>query len=276
MTGSLAGRRIVVPETRELDLFMNMLRARGAMPIACPLVAIRDVADSALIDLWLRRFIARPCDDLVLLTGEGLRRLIGCAERAGVKPAFVAALAGPRKFARGPKPVRALREIGLDADVVASIPTSAGVVDALSALDLSGRLVGVQLYPDGDHQLLLGFLADVGARADAVVPYLYASQADDEAALAIIKQMAAGEIDAIAFTSSPQVRRLFNVAVKAGRGEALREGLRRTLVAAIGPVVAAELAAFDVRFDIMPANEAYFMRPLVRELGEAFAGRVKI
>jgi uroporphyrinogen-III synthase len=276
MNDVLKGRRIVVPETRELDLFMNMLRARGAMPIACPLVAIRDVADSALIDLWLRRFIARPCDDLVLLTGEGLRRLIGCAERAGVKPAFVAALAGPRKFARGPKPVRALREIGLDADVVASIPTSAGVVDALSALDLSGRLVGVQLYPDGDHQLLLGFLADVGARADAVVPYLYASQADDEAALAIIKQMAAGEIDAIAFTSSPQVRRLFNVAVKAGRGEALREGLRRTLVAAIGPVVAAELAAFDVRFDIMPANEAYFMRPLVRELGEAFASRVKI
>jgi uroporphyrinogen-III synthase len=101
-------------------------------------------------------------------------------------------------------------------------------------------------------------------------------KADDEAALAIIKQMAAGEIDAIAFTSSPQVRRLFNVAVKAGRGEALREGLRRTLVAAIGPVVAAELAAFDVRFDIMPANEAYFMRPLVRELGEAFASRVKI
>jgi uroporphyrinogen-III synthase len=276
MNDVLKGRRIVVPETRELDLFMNMLRARGAMPIACPLVAIRDVADSALIDLWLRRFIARPCDDLVLLTGEGLRRLIGCAERAGVKPAFVAALAGPRKFARGPKPVRALREIGLDADVVASIPTSAGVVDALSALDLSGRLVGVQLYPDGDHQLLLGFLADVGARADAVVPYLYASQADDEAALAIIKQMAAGEIDAIAFTSSPQVRRLFNVAVKAGRGEALREGLRRTLVAAIGPVVAAELAAFDVRFDIMPANEAYFMKPLVRELGEAFASRVKI
>jgi uroporphyrinogen-III synthase len=276
MNDVLKGRRIVVPETRELDLFMNMLRARGAMPIACPLVAIRDVADSALIDLWLRRFITRPCDDLVLLTGEGLRRLIGCAERAGVKPAFVAALAGPRKFARGPKPVRALREIGLDADVVASIPTSAGVVDALSALDLSGRLVGVQLYPDGDHQLLLGFLADVGARADAVVPYLYASQADDEAALAIIKQMAAGEIDAIAFTSSPQVRRLFNVAVKAGRGEALREGLRRTLVAAIGPVVAAELAAFDVRFDIMPANEAYFMKPLVRELGEAFASRVKI
>ena len=276
MDDALKGRRIVVPETRERELFVAMLSARGAIPIACPLVAIRDVADSAPIELWLHRFIARPCDDLVLLTGEGLRRLIGCAERVGTKAAFIAALANPRKFARGPKPVRALREIGLDADVVAPVPTSAGVIDALSASDLSGRLVGVQLYPDGDHRLLLGFLADAGARVDTIVPYRYASEAEDEAALAIVEQMAAGAIDAIAFTSSPQVRRLFDVAVKAGQSEALREGLSRTLVAAIGPVVATELAAFDVHFDIMPANETYFMKPLVRELSEAFAGRVKI
>jgi uroporphyrinogen-III synthase len=276
MDDALKGRRIVVPETRQLDLLMDMLRARGAIPIACPLVAIRDVADSTPIEHWLHRFIACRCDALVLLTGEGLRRLIGCAERAGVREDFIAALASPRKFARGPKPVRALREIGLDADVVAPVPTSAGVVDALGGSDLSGRLVGVQLYPDGDHQLLLGFLAEAGAHVDAIVPYIYASQADDEAVLSIIEQMAAGEIDAIAFTSSPQVRRLFDVAAKAGRSQAARQSLGRTLVAAVGPVVAAELAAFGVHFDIMPANETYFMKPLVRELGEAFAGRIKI
>jgi uroporphyrinogen-III synthase len=276
MDDALTGRRIVVPETRERDLFVTMLSARGAIPVACPLVAIRDLADPAPVELWLRRFVARPSDDLVLLTGEGLRRLLGCAERAGMKAGFVAALGRPRKFVRGPKPVRALREIGLDADVIAPLPTSAGMIDALRASDLSGRRVGVQLYPDGDHHLLLDFLANAGAQADAIVPYAYASKADDAAALAIIEQMAAGEIDAIAFTSSPQVRRLFDVAAKAGRGEALRQGLGRTLVAAIGPVVVAELAGFGAGFDIMPANETYFMKPLVRELSEAFAARAKI
>ena len=276
MDDALKDRRIVVPETRELDLFMNMLRARGAVPIPCPLVAIRDVADSAPIERWLHRFIARPCDDLVLLTGEGLRRLIGCSDRVGIRAAFIAALASPRKFARGPKPVRALREIGMDADVVATVPTSAGVVEAFGASDLSGRRVGVQLYPDGDHQLLLGYLADAGAHVDAIVPYVYASQADDQAALAIIEQMAAGEIDAAAFTSSPQVRRLFDVAARAGKSQEARQGLGRTRVAAVGPVVAAELAAFGVRVDIMPADETYFMKPLVRALSEAFAGRIKI
>jgi len=111
---------------------------------------------------------------------------------------------------------------------------------------------------------------------DAIVPYVYASQADDQAVLAIIEQMAAGEIDAAAFTSSPQVRRLFHVAAKAGRSQEARQGLSRTRVAAVGPVVAAELAAFGVRVDIVPADETYFMKPLVRALSEAFAGRIKI
>jgi uroporphyrinogen-III synthase len=269
----LRDRRIVVPETRELDLLTGMLEARGAIAIACPLVAICDAPDPAPVEAWLNRFIALPCDDLILLTGEGLRRLIGCAERSGLKAPFVAALARPRRIARGPKPVRALREIGLDVDLTAPVPTSAGVMDALAGLDLSNRRVGVQLYPDSDHRLLLSFLARAGAQVDAIFPYVYASKAEDERVLEVIERMAAGEVDAIAFTSASQVRRLREVAAKAGRSDAVTEGFRRCLVAAVGPVVAQELAKFGVRPDVMPANETYFMKPLIRELAEAFVKR---
>ena len=273
MGEQLTGRRIVVPETRELRLLSAMLTERGAIVIACPLVAIRDAPDPAPVAQWIERLIARPCDDLILLTGEGLRRLLGAAERGGLRESVVAALAAPRKITRGPKPVRALREIGLDADLTAPVPTSGGVIDALASFDLSGRRVGVQLYPDGDHQPLLGFLAEAGAAADCVLPYVYASEADDERVLQIIDEMAAGEVDAIAFTSSPQVRRFHAVAAKAGRSEAAQQGLARVLVAAVGPVVAQELAAIGARVDVMPANETYFMKPLVRELSQAFAAR---
>jgi uroporphyrinogen-III synthase len=269
----LSGQRIVVPETRELALLTAMLSERGAIVISCPLVSIRDVPEPAAVDEWLARFIARPSDDLILLTGEGLRRLLEAAARSGVKAPFLAALAAPRKIARGPKPVRALRENGLDADLTAPVPISGGIVDALRPFDLSGRRVGVQLYPDGDHRLLLEFLAAAGAQADCVLPYIYASEADDERVIAVIEQMAAGEADAVAFTSSPQVRRFYQVADKAGRGETARQGLERVVVAAVGPVVAAELAALGVRVDVTPANETYFMKPLVRELAAAFATR---
>jgi uroporphyrinogen-III synthase len=276
MGEQLTGRRIVVPETRELALFETMLRERGAIPVACPLVAIRDVPDSTAAEAWLRRFIAAPADALVLLTGEGLRRLLGLAQRIGVRDAFVAALVHPRKITRGPKPVRALREIGLDADMQAPLATSAGVVEVLQRLDLAGLRVGVQLYPDNDHRLLLGYLAEARAEVDAVLPYVYGSQSDDETVLGIIARMAAGEMDAIAFTSASQVRRFHEVAAAAGRSEEAREALGRVLVAAIGPVVKDELAAFGVRPDVTPAGETYFMKPLVRGLAEAFArGRVE-
>lgn len=273
MGDPLTGVRIVTPETRELFFLTSMFAERGAVPIPCPLVAIKDAPDQAPIEAWLRRFVARPCDDLILLTGEGLRRLADGAERMDMKAPFVAALASARKITRGPKPARALREIGLEADLPALVPTSAGVVDALAPLDLSGRRIGVQIYPEGDHQPLLGFLAKAGAQTDVVSPYVYASEAEDGRVLAVIEQMAAGEADAIAFTSSSQVRRFYAVAAKAGRSEAARQGLAHVVVAAIGPVVARELAAHGARVDVTPANEAYFMRPLVRELGAAFAAR---
>jgi uroporphyrinogen-III synthase len=273
MSESLSGRRIVVPETRELDLFVTMLRERGAETIACPMIAIIDASDPAPVAQWLERFVADPCDDLVLLTGEGLRRLVGLADRRGVKSSFVAALAKSRMITRGPKPVRALREIGLDAGLAAVVPTSKGVIDALATLDLSQRRVGVQLYPDGDHQALFGFLAEAGARVDPVLPYVYSSAADDARVLAVIDRMAAGTIDAVAFTSTPQVRRFHQVAAEAGRAEAAKAGLARVIVAAVGPVVADALAALDVRVDVVPANDTYFMKPLVRALAAAFAAR---
>jgi len=40
MTDALAGRTIVVPERRELDLFARMLEQHGAITIRCPMVAI--------------------------------------------------------------------------------------------------------------------------------------------------------------------------------------------------------------------------------------------
>jgi uroporphyrinogen-III synthase len=47
----------------------------------------------------------------------------------------------------------------------------------------------------------------------------------------------------------------------------LRAGLERTKVAAVGPVVAAELARDSIRVDAMP-EDSYTMKPLVTSLCE--------
>ena len=167
--------------------------------------------------------------------------------------------------------MRALREIGLDADMPADEPTTEGIIAALRRIDLSGRSIGVQLYPGNPNLRLMDFVEAVGAVPDPVLPYVYVSEADDARVLDIINGMAGGQFDAIAFTSAPQVRRLRDVARAAGREPDLLQGFGRTVVAAVGPIVASELEALGVQVSITPTGGAFFMKPLVRELAAAFA-----
>jgi uroporphyrinogen-III synthase len=263
MADRLNGYRILILETREEAQFSRLLAEQGAEVLQCPMFTIHDAPDSAPIEAWIRHFINRPCDDLVLMTGEGLRRLMKLARRMDVEQDFIAALAKPRKFARGPKPGRALREIGLEPQVTTEKPTSEGIVEMLARVDLSGHRVGLQLYPDKDHGALIGAILAQGAEVDPVLPYVYDAQAAETNIITAIDEMANGAIDAIALTSSGQVRRLVEVAKAHGSEARLREGLARTPIASVGPVVSEELKAHGLHADIYPDNEAYFMKPLI-------------
>lgn len=265
--GPLHGRRVALPETREAERLALMFREQGAETVSCPLVAIVDAADPAPLHAWLSRFVETPFDDLILLTGEGLRRLRTIAHRAGLEQTFIGAVAKARKITRGPKPARALREIGLAPDLRAAEPTTEGIIALLSHDDLHSRRVGVQLYP-GATSCLIDFLRNAGAMPDPVVPYEYASQTEDEKVAALIDQMAAGQINVIAFTSAPQIKRLFDAAHSLKQDEKLRAALQKTIIAGIGPVVAAELQRRGLTAAIMP-GDTYFMKPMVSAIVEA-------
>lgn len=264
----LAGRRIALLEGREAARLGAMLLKEGAEIVTCPMIAIVDALDPGPVEAWLQRFLAAPCDDLVLLTGEGLDRLHARAERAGIAAGFVAALARTRTITRGPKPARALRALGLKPQLRADEPTTEGIIALLSGIDLRNRRVGVQFYPGAGENRLLDFLAAAGAVSDPVTPYAYAAEAADAAILGLIDRLAAGEIDAVAFTSAAQVRRLIEVALAAGGCERLMAGLRKTAIAAVGPVVAEELRRHGLVADIAP-HDAYFMKPLVAAIAQA-------
>jgi uroporphyrinogen-III synthase len=271
MADRLNGYRILILETREEAQFSRLLTEQGADVLQCPMFAIHDAPDPAPIEAWIRRFIATPCDDLVLMTGEGLRRLMKVVRRLGVEKEFVAALEATRKFARGPKPGRALREIGLEPQMTTEKPTSEGVVEMLSRLDLNGRRLGLQLYPDKDHSALTGAITAQGAEVDTVLPYVYDPKAADANIVTAIDEMAAGRVDAIALTNLGQVRRLVEAARAHGREDELRKGLERTLIASVGPAVSGELQSHGLRTDISPANDAYFMKPLISAMAAELA-----
>ena len=269
MAGRLEGYRILILEAREEAQFSRLLNEQGASVLQCPMFRIDDAPDPAPVEAWIRGFIARPFDDLVLMTGEGLRRMMAVAKRIDVADDFVAAIAKSRTFARGPKPGKALREIGLSAHVTTETPTSEGIAQMLSGYDLKGRRLGLQLYPDKDHTTLINAITAEGAEVTTVLPYIYDARAAESNIITAIDEMAAKQIDAIALTSSGQIRRLFEVACAYGCEDRLRAGLAQTAIASVGPVVSDELKAHDLKADIYPANESFFMKPLISAMAVA-------
>jgi uroporphyrinogen-III synthase len=264
----LTGRTIALPEARELDRLAELVEHEGGKALRCPLIAIRDAPDPGPSEAWLRSLVAGEFDDVVFLTGEGLRRLLATAERIGLRAEVVAALARVRKVTRGPKPARALHEIGLSSDLAAPVPTSAGVIEALGALELRGHRVGVQLYGEEPNRPLVEALERAGATVRTVAPYVYASASDGAAVLTLVDALDAGRVDAIAFTSASQVDRLFEVATGAGAEPRLRAALDRARVAAIGPIVVEALQKRGVRLDVVP-DKGFVMRRLVNALADA-------
>jgi len=269
MSAALQGRRIAIPETREQQLLAKLLRNRGAQVIEVPLVSILDAPNPEPVLRWIERFMATPPDLLVLLTGEGLRRLLSLCDKHGLREAFVATLGHVPILTRGPKPERVLRDLGLAATHPAAAPTTDGVITTLQTLSLQGRRVGVQLYGEEPNLKLIEALRAAGAEPEPVAPYVYADKEADERVRALLRALAGGEIEVLAFTSQPQLKRLQEVARKYGQEADLDAGLRRTVLAAVGPVVRDQLEQAGYPVAIMP-ERVYFMKPLVLAIQRYF------
>jgi uroporphyrinogen-III synthase len=264
MTGSLAGRTIALAEGRQLEELAQMLEKEGATALRYPMISILDAPNAAPVITWLRDLIAGKFDCVVLMTGEALRRLLGFAEREGIRQEVIAALGRTRTITRGPKPVRALKEIGLNPSLIAETPTTDGVITTLKNVPLKGQTIGVTLYGES-NPTLERFLEDAGATVRTVLPYVYAPASDSDRVTELIARMAKGTIDVVIFTSSPQVDRLYKVAREKSLESDLSHGLAQTCVAAVGPVVADNLREKGAKVDICP-DQGFVMKNLVQQI----------
>ncbi|UCH47419.1 MAG: uroporphyrinogen-III synthase [Betaproteobacteria bacterium] len=183
---------------------------------------------------------------------------------------FVSALEQTIIVARGPKPGRALRSLKLAVDHQTRIPTTAGIIELLSAITWPGGRVCVQLYGDDPNQPLMDFLDQRGASVDAVAPYRYADNASTDRVVEFIRQIVDRKIDAVVFTSKAQVKRFFAVAKNTNMADLLPEIMSSITVASVGPVVVDELRQHGVQSDVMP-HERFFMKPLVTALCQALS-----
>ncbi|MDA1185736.1 MAG: uroporphyrinogen-III synthase, partial [Acidobacteria bacterium] len=209
----------------------------GGLPVLAP--ALREVPLEANPEATacVDALVQGDVDCVVFLTGVGTRALLDIVDRAGSREAFVAALGKTRVVARGPKPLAVLRELKVPVWVTAPEPNTWR--DLLAALDatgvpLSGLRVAVQEYGVSNPELLQGLEAR-GAVVTRVPVYRWALPEDVAPLRSAVSSLAAGEIAVVIVTTATQVAHLFQIADTMGQADAVRESLRRVVVASIGP-----------------------------------------
>lgn len=210
-------------------------------------------------------------DLVILLTGVGTRTLVDAMQRAhGSRDGFVEALRRTKVAARGPKPVAVLRELQVPVWVTAPEPNTWR--ELMAALDaragefpLSGTRVAVQEYGTS-NPALLDALEERRAQVTRVPVYQWMLPENLEPLRGAIRAIADGEVDIALFTTGMQIVHLLKVAETMGATDAVRSGLRRVVIASIGPTTTEELRQQGIAVDMEPTHPK--MGFLVREAAE--------
>jgi uroporphyrinogen-III synthase len=249
---SLRGKTVAITEARRAAELSNLIAKLGGLPYSAP--AVREIPRRdrgpalAVLDRICRGEVAM----IIFLTGVGTRAFLGLAAEAGKREELLRALGAMFVVARGPKPIAALREAGVRIDLVPEEPTSEGLLSALAEHELHGKVVAVQLYGEENPFLVEGLTAR-GATVLEIPLYEWALPEDQGPLIQLIRDLLAGGIDVLAFTSSPQIKHLLAVAERLGLRDQLVRALRDSVtVAVVGPVCEAALAEHGIRPQIQP------------------------
>lgn len=251
LDAALAGCTIVVAADRRAGDLASALERRGALVARAPALSIVPNADDEELIRRTRELVQRPPDIVVVTTGVGLRGWMDAAHEHDLAEELADALRGSQFVARGPKAHGAIQQAGFVADWVAESETAAEVGDYLLSSSLVGKRIAVQHHgagADGLDQLLAGAGADVVS----LTVYRWGPPADPQLVDRSVAQAAAGEVDAVLFTSAPGAAEWIRAAGRrnAVDGIRVRAASGRLLLAAVGPITAAPLQELGLRATI--------------------------
>lgn len=242
----LTGFTVAITAARRADEFETLLRRRGAVVTSTPAIAMVPLSDDERLREVTDDLIATPPDLLIATTGIGFRGWIEAADGWGQAESLLDALGRARVISRGPKATGALRAAGLREEWSPVSESSVEVLTHLTADDLAGKRVAVQLHgATDDWDPVPGFLDALGERgADVVgVPVYRWEQPSDTIALdALVEKIALSQVDAVTFTSAPAVASVLMRAEDMGLLAGVRHALSGPVIPyCVGPVTAAPL-----------------------------------
>ncbi len=264
---SFDGLKVAAFESRMAKEMSSLITRYGGEPLVAPSMREIPLENNTEALEAGERLIAGQFDLLILLTGVGTRALVEVLKTRHGLDTVTAALGRVTRVARGPKPVAALRELGLTADI--TVPEPNTWRDLLQALDdkkpVAGLKVAVQEYGVSNAELL-GGLGERGATVTRVPVYRWALPEDVEPLRQVIDAIVQSKVAVVLVTNAAQIDHVMQVAGQDGKADAVRAALKKTVIASIGPVASERIREHGLQVDLEPSHPK--MGILVKEASE--------
>ncbi len=274
---SFDGRRVLSLESRRSPELALLVMNYGGTPVIAPSLREVPLESNHQALMFADELLRKRFGMVILMTGVGVRLLLKIVEPVYVRGAFIQAIAESRIVARGPKPVAALREIGVTP--WATVPSPNTWREILATLDarvddapLDGVCVAVQEYGLANPELAQGLEAR-GADVVTVPIYRWEMPADLAPLRSAVQAIVRHDIDIVLLTAGVQLVHLLRLAGAMGVEAEVREGLDRTVIASIGPMTSEELQRQGLPVDLESSHSK--MGFLVKEAAEQCEGLLR-
>lgn len=271
MARRLEGKRIALTGPRRAQELGKLVENLGGIPLYRPAqgtVLLDDLDLRSGIVSWVKE----PPEWSIFTTGMGLDALFDMAEDMDVALQLWDTLREKKIAARGYKTVNVLKKRSLTPIVRDDDGSTEGLIRGLKEFDFQGKKVMLQLHGDPAPRLV-SWLEAQGASVTQVLPYRHISP-PEEALEQLVDDIVNERVDAVTFTSGPQVRFLLEHATKQGQLAALLEALEGPVLAvAVGKVTAAGLHEAGIPRVLAPKEER--MGSMIVELARYYAGEAE-
>lgn len=268
-TRGFAGRTVAAFESRMADQMAKLIARHGGKPMVAPSLQEIPLENNTEALAFATNLMTGDVDLLILLTGVGTRTLVDVWKTQFPFDTIQQALTKTNLVCRGPKPIAALKELGLKPHI--TVPEPNTWRDILSTLDawkpdgLTGLRIAIQEYGTTNTELAQG-LIERGARVTSVAVYRWVLPDDVEPLKRTLRSIVDGNVSVLLFTSAVQIDHIVKLLDATDELAAFRNALSKTMVASIGPVTSQRLRDHHFPVDFEPSHAK--MGILVKEASE--------
>src|SRR3972149_2749831 len=249
---------------QQAEELVEIVKKLGGQPRVASTVEIVPTSDVESVRKLFKLIADGKSDIIVFMSQNGVTSFLSLSKKLKLEDKVLEALAKMQVVAIGVKTKTKLIGQGIRVDVTSADHSSNGLVATLSKIPLRGKVLVVPRTDSPTDYLEKG-LTGTGVKIVQFPIYETRIPSDKTEIYALIKDILAGRIDIITFTSSSTALNLFKVAKELHQAEELSEALnQKVVVVSIGPVTKNTLEGKGVKVLVTP-NE-YTVEAMMIEL----------